>query len=414
MIRRPRSPLRRVRPSKDATRSRSLPTWRPVQTATRPPRARTRWTTKRSSAARARGTIRVDRRHGQGHLGSAGHRSDDRGGSTDRHTGAHRRHRQRHRPHGGAHGPVGQSQGPVQAAVVGGRWLRDRPTAAVDARSKKPRAATAQVTYDDGGRPRLVTGTVAVTLFRALTRDLPVTTADTAAVRTGDSVRVPVIANDTSPAGRCSRCRQRSRAPRQAGQPPVTDVADPKSTDVGTAYVPERHPLRAGRCHGCPHRRHPVCRDDTGGRRGGRHADGHDPASHRPRRTVTRRRLRRTSRPGQPPAKTITIPVTPSGRRPRWGLDDRRRIASAPEARAHHRVQPTSLTSGLSDGGRTDVFRYVVSDLRGGRNRHGPGRRHPPQPPQPPVAIPDQITAAPGAHVTINPGRQRPRLARRL
>lgn len=301
-----------------------------------------------------------------------------------------------------------KSQGPVQAAVVGGRWLRIVSTAAVDARSKKPRAATAQVTYDvtaDGAT--FVTGTVAVTLLPELTRDLPVTTADTAAVRTGDSVRVPVIANDTSPGGSMLTLSPTVEGAKVAGQLPVTDVADPKSTDVGTAYVSGSDiryfapaGVTAARTVVIPY----VATTPAGDAAGGMLTVTIQPPP-------TEKNADAAPTPADIEARaasgeTITIPVTPSGGDPDGDSTIVAGIASAPKLGRIIGFSPTSLTYQAYPTGETgtDVFRYVVSDPFG---EVGTATVRvaviPPQPPQPPVAIPDQITAAPGAHVTINP-----------
>ncbi len=300
-----------------------------------------------------------------------------------------------------------EAHSPLQVAVVGGRWLRIASTAVVDPKThKSPTSASVGYTVTADGTTT-ATGTVDVSLLPALTRDLPVATADSALVRTGDSVQVPVLANDSTPGGASLSLAPTVEGAPAPGRLPVTDVADPKNTDVGTAYASGTgiryfapRGVKTARTVVIPY----VAMTPTGDSVGSTL-------------TVTIMPLPTDKNPDLEPSpadiearaasgETITIPLPPGGHDPDGDSTVVAGLGSAPRLGRILGFSPTSLTYQaypVGDTG-TDTFRYVVSDPFG---KTGTATIRvavtPPQPPQVVVPVPDQITAAPGARVTINP-----------
>ncbi len=121
---------------------------------------------------------------------------------------------------------------PVQVAILSGRFLR------ITASSPLPRSTPVVIRYTiaDGVAPT-ADGEVALTAQTAPAADVPVTRDDVAIVRAGDSVAIPVLDNDSTPAG--SPISLLPVVPVKgvaAGQLRTTTV-DGRTTDVGAAYV---------------------------------------------------------------------------------------------------------------------------------------------------------------------------------
>ncbi|MBK6885449.1 MAG: hypothetical protein IPH03_02710 [Tetrasphaera sp.] len=297
--------------------------------------------------------------------------------------------------------------GHLQVAVVGGRWLRIVATGIAEGKgSKKTKPASIRYTVTADGHTS-VTSMVDVAVLPALAHDLPVTTADRASVRAGDSVRVPVLENDSTPGGALLALAARVEGAPAAGQLPVSDVADVKAKDVGTAYVAGNDiryfapaSVRSPRSVVIPYVATTAAGDAAGGTL-----------------TVTIRPAPDDKTPDLAPTpvdlearaasgETVTIPVSASGHDPDGDSTVVAGIASAPKLGRVVGFSPTSLTYQAYPTGATgtDTFTYAVSDSFG---KIGTATIRvavvSPQPPQPPVALPDQVTAAPGARVTVNP-----------
>ncbi len=278
---------------------------------------------------------------------------------------------------------VADDQAGLEIAVVQGHWLRIWSTQPVS-----PGVRLIQYTVTDG-QSEPVTGQVSVLQLPAPASDTPpAPTDDLATVRAGDSVDIPVLDNDidadgdpltlkpgrlvTTPpgvgAGYVSGSVLRYAAPSSVSTPTqvVVDyvVGDPSGeTAVGHARI-TINPMPADAAHDQPPNPSPVTRSVVAGDQ-----------------------------------ITITVPWT--GVDPDGDSVTVSGLASAPQLGRITATGPTTLTYQaypLASG--TDTFSYQVSD-RFGLSGTATMRIGvvPPGDPQPPVAVDDNVTAAPGATV---------------
>lgn len=293
--------------------------------------------------------------------------------------------------------PVDPAAG-LQIAVVQGHWLR------INALSATPLPGPQLVRYTiTDGLTSPVSGQVTVTQLPLPAKDTPITVDDKAIVRAGDSVLVPVLDNDYTVAG--SPLTLLSNVPNAptVGQLPVT-TTDGKTDNVGSAYVTGnlvRYIPPASVTTPTTVIVTYVAQDSTDT------ASGH---------------LKITIIPAPTPA-TPDQPPTPKPIEVRTTAGDTVTIAmpttmvdpdgdsvtvtglSAPASLGRIiKITATSLVyQAYPTSAGTDTFAYQVMDQYGKTGTAtirvaiaAPGV------PQPPVAVDDQITAAPGATVSAD------------
>ncbi|HEX6359204.1 Ig-like domain-containing protein [Actinophytocola sp.] len=287
---------------------------------------------------------------------------------------------------------------PVRVAIVRGRWLRVNALAP----SISPNPQLVRYTVTDGVTAP-VTGEVTVTQLAAPEHDVPVPKDDYAVVRAGDSVTIPVLDNDTTPGGSpISLLANVPDAP-ERGRLTVTALQD--GADPGAAYV-----------HGNAVRFVPS-RDVTVPKTvevayvaqnpAGESAVGHAHVTINPRPS--------NENPDVPPiprqvearvvaGDTATIPVPTSGVDPDGDTVTVTAVGSAPVNGRVLAIGATSITyQAYPTSAGTDTFSYLVTDPFG---RTGVAAVRvavvPPGQPQPPVAVDDVLTAAPGATLTFD------------
>lgn len=289
----------------------------------------------------------------------------------------------------------------LSVAIVGGRWLRLTPTGVA---TKTPPLVTYSVT--NGSEATM--GQVEVAMLPGVEEDRITVRSDTATVRAGDSVLAPVLDNDSTLSGSALTLLATVPDAPAPGQLRVTDPLDPGTTkaDVGAAYVSGQSirylaPAKAAsaRTINIDY----VAQTDTGQSAAGRL-------------TVVV-----TPRPGPEEVNSlptpeglearvvqggnVTIPVPTTGHDPDGDSTMVTGLASAPRLGRLVSFSPNSLTyQAYPNFTGSDSFRYAVTDAFGGvAEATVRVSVVPAGDPQPAVPLPDTITAAPGATVTINP-----------
>jgi hypothetical protein len=285
----------------------------------------------------------------------------------------------------------------LQVAIIGGQWLR------INALTPRLSPSTQIVTYTvTDGVTGPVNGEVSVTQLPMPADDTPVPLADYATVRAGDSVVVPVLDNDISPAGDAlSLVKDVPGAP-APGQLTVT----PK---LGAAYV-SGNLVRylAPPADNVPTATQ-VTIDYYVQNTAGQQARGQA-------RVVITPPVSATNA-DQPPAPqpieartvagdTVTIKVPTSGIDPDGDSVVVTGIGSAPTLGRIMGFGATSIQYQAypnADNGGTDSFTYVVTDTQG-KSASSTVRVAivPPGDPQAPVAVDDSVTVAPGATVRVD------------
>jgi hypothetical protein len=287
---------------------------------------------------------------------------------------------------------------PVQVAIVRGRWLR------VDALAPSitPNPQLVRYTVTDGVTAP-VTGEVTVTQLPASAHDVPVPKDDYAVVRAGDSVTIPVLDNDTTPGG--APISLLANVPEAPGLGRLAVTSPQEGAEAGAAYV-HGNAVRfvAPRAVTVPRT---VDIAYVAQNPAGESAVGH---AH-----VTINPLPTTETPDVPPipqqvearvvaGDTVTISVPTSGVDPDGDTVTVTGIGSAPVNGRVLGIGATSITyQAYPTSAGTDTFSYLVTDPFG---RTGTSAVQvavvPPGQPQPPVAVADVLTAAPGASLTVD------------
>ncbi|HEY3632228.1 MAG TPA: Ig-like domain-containing protein [Jatrophihabitantaceae bacterium] len=280
--------------------------------------------------------------------------------------------------------PVDDNSG-LQIAVLQGHWLRVWSTQPVS-----PGARLIQYTVTDGVAPP-VTGQVSVLQLPAPADDSPPTPVDDlATVRAGDTVDVPVLDNDIDPDG--------DPLSLKAGKLVTTPVG------TGLAYV-SGNVVRYAAPASVPTATQVVV-DYVATDPSGATSVGHA--------RITVNPLPTDAAHDQAPAPTpisrsvvagdqITITVPWTGVDPDGDAVNVTGIASAPKLGRIMSTGPTTITyQAYPLAAGTDTFSYEVSD-RFGLSGTATLRIGvvPPGDPQPPVAVDDEITAAPGVSVHV-------------
>ncbi|MFJ5984560.1 Ig-like domain-containing protein [Lentzea sp. NPDC092896] len=288
--------------------------------------------------------------------------------------------------------------GQLEVAVVKGRWLRINATA--PALDRNPQVVRYTVTDGVTGP---ITGEVTVTQLPPPADDTPVPKDDRASARAGDSATIPVLDNDISPAG--APLSLQSNVQGAPGTGRLTVTARDGRKEPGTAYVsgdvvrylaPDRldTPFVAEVSY--------VVQNPDGDQAVGRAHVTVNPAP-------------TPANPNQPPAPEpvevravagdrVTITIPSSGADPDGDSVAVTGIASAPKLGRVVGIGSTSLTyEAFPTSNGTDTFGFIVTDTYG---REGQSLIRvavvPPGDPQPPVAVDDVVTAAPGARLAVN------------
>lgn len=290
----------------------------------------------------------------------------------------------------------------LQVEVISGRWLRVLPQA--DLVSPNPQA----VHYTISNGSQTATGDALITQLDDGDADRVLARKDAATVRVGDSVLIPVLNNDTTVSGQQLHLATDGLGSGHDGQLSVYDPSQPTgvASDVGQAFV-----------HGNQVRYVPPA--TVVGSRQVRipytvlNTDGDAAQSEA---VVTIKAEPDQANPDRAPVASavevrvasgsrLEIQIQTSGQDPDGDSVVVAGIASAPKLGRVLGYGPTTITYEAfpTDGlVGTDTFDYIVTD-RYGRTGTGTVRISvtPPGQTQPPVAIDDQVTVAPGAQLQL-------------
>ncbi|MFB9449197.1 fibronectin type III domain-containing protein [Dactylosporangium vinaceum] len=285
----------------------------------------------------------------------------------------------------------------LSVAVVQGHWLR---IAALDA-AGVPAPQLVHYTVTDGITAP-VSGDVTVTRLIDAADTRPVPSDDYATVRAGDSVTVAVLDNDTNPGGAAMSLAGDVTGAPGPGQLSVTGARGGGPDQLGRAYVAGNlvryvppatlsAPLS-------------VTVDYAVRNAAGDQAIGHlrvsvvpPPGAGTPNRPPAPLPIEARATAGQ----TLTLRIATAGVDPDGDSVAVTGVASAPTLGRVLSVNATSLVyQAYPTSAGTDTFTYRVVDRFGlaGESTVRVGVT-PPGAPQPPVAVDDDITAAPGAHL---------------
>ncbi|MCL2736389.1 MAG: Ig-like domain-containing protein [Propionibacteriaceae bacterium] len=300
----------------------------------------------------------------------------------------------------------------LSVAIVQGRWVRILPLEPV--LPQNPTSVLYQITNGD---QVYVTGSITVTQLPALAVDAPLVSDDWATVRAGDSVLIPVLANDTSQGG--SPLSLVTNIPgvttgmgglSGAGELPVVNPAvavgnDPG--DVGSAYVSGSFVRYVA----------PAQVESPTQVQVTYYAQTATSTPVSATVTVTIVPAPSPTNPDSPPDPTlvevravagdqITIPVPSWGQDPDGDSVQLVGLASAPELGRVLSFTPDGIVYQAypsADACGTDSFTYILSDQYG---LTGVGRIRvaitPPGPTQPPMGVDDVVIAAPDAQVAVD------------
>ncbi|CCH28423.1 Ig-like domain-containing protein [Actinosynnema sp. NPDC047251] len=286
----------------------------------------------------------------------------------------------------------------LEVAVVKGRWLRINALDPV----LEPNPQLVRYTVTDGVTGP-VNGEVTVTQLPPPADDTPVPKDDRATVRAGDAVAIPVLDNDISPDGSTLTLQANVRDAPERGR--LNTTTRDGRTDVGTAYVSGRLVrFVAPSTVDVPTS---VTVEYVAQNASGDQAVGRAHVTVNPAPTPTT--------PNQPPAPrpvevravagdTVVIPVATSGVDPDGDSVAVSGIGSPATLGRVLGLGATSLTyQAFPASAGTEQFTYVVTDSFGKRGEATIRVAVvPPGDPQPPVAVDDVVTAAPGTELVVD------------
>jgi hypothetical protein len=293
--------------------------------------------------------------------------------------------------------------GQVQAAVLGGRWLRITPSTAEFA--SQPQTIRYTVT---NGLSQPAEGVVSVTQLPALETETVITRPDYVAVRDGDSTLIRVLDNDATLSGAPLSLLGAAPEAKAAGQLRVYNPAatDQTGGDLGAAYV-ARDAIRYVAPAQVPAQMKLIV-EYVAQTQSGDRATGTVEVTVNPQPGQTNTDREPTPQPIDArvtAGETYTIPVAASGHDPDGDSTAVVGLTSAPGLGRVLGYSPTGITyQAYPDAQGTDTFGYTVAD-RYGKTAISLVRVAvvPPSRPQPPVAAPVSITAAPGSKITVYP-----------
>ena len=283
----------------------------------------------------------------------------------------------------------------LDVAVVAGRWLR------LSARQGQltPNPQIVRYTISNGQRSG-ISGQVVVSQRPAPADNTPVTQNDDVTVREGSSQAIPVLDNDFSPSG--GALALVAGGGDRSGRLDVQPVGAPEG-DPGAAFISGRT-VRYVAPTGLAGPKRFTIRYQVTNEQG-------ETATGKARVTVLPVRLR-TNNPPEPP---VVEGRTVSGdtvklRLPGYGVDPDGDpvtilgLGSAPKLGRVTRIGANSIEyTAYPNSGGTDEFSYRITDSLGATST-GIARVSiaPPGPPQPPLAVPDAITVAPGRTAVVD------------
>jgi hypothetical protein len=286
--------------------------------------------------------------------------------------------------------------GNLQVGIVAGHWLR---LSATDGTINDPQVVDYTITDGVSG---VATGQVTVTELSGQPDTRPSTVDDQATVRAGDEVTVPVLDNDSDPAG--APLALAPNVPGAPGKGQLQVTGPDGATAVGTAYVDGNvvryvppatvpAPLQVTIDY--------LAVDADGS------ATGHLNVTVNPAPTATDPDLTPLPQPVEARAvagQTITIGIPTDNVDPDGDTVTVSGIGKSPTLGRILRTNATSLTyQAYPTSVGTDQFTYVVTD-RYGQIGTASVRIGIVQPgiPQAPVAVDDVVTASPGTHLRVN------------
>ena len=283
----------------------------------------------------------------------------------------------------------------LDVAVVAGRWLR------LSARQGQltPNPQIVRYTISNGQRSG-ISGQVVVSQRPAPADNTPVTQNDDVTVREGSSQAIPVLDNDFSPSG--GTLALVAGGGDRSGRLDVQPVGAPGG-ETGAAFVSGRTVRYVAPTALAGPKRFTIRYQVTN--------EQGETATGKARVTVLPVRLR-TNNPPEPP---VVEGRTVSGdtvklRLPGYGVDPDGDpvtilgLASAPKLGRVTRIGANSIEyTAYPNSGGTDEFSYRITDSLGATST-GIARVSiaPPGPPQPPLAVPDAITVAPGRTAVVD------------
>lgn len=288
----------------------------------------------------------------------------------------------------------------VQVAVLRGRWLRIVPN------RPELRPNPILVTYTvTNGAGKTAVGSVSVLQLPAPKDDAPVAVDDTATVRSGDQVSIPVLDNDLDPGGTTLRLAPQVEGAARSGMLPVGGAdGGPTDEPTGAAYVAgsvvryQAPEVTEQRTLTITY----VAENAAGSRASGtvRVTVTPPPDAQRPNRAPTPATLEGRVVAGD----TITVSIAGSGADPDGDSTTLVGLASAPRLGRVLAVTPSSITyQAYPTSGGTDDITYLLGDRY---TKVGTGTIRiavsPPGDPQPSVAVDDEVTVAPGRRVSVD------------
>ena len=287
----------------------------------------------------------------------------------------------------------------LDVAVVDGRWLR------VSARqgqlSPNPQIIRYTIT---NGRQSGIAGQVVVSQRPPPADDTPVTQNDEVTVREGSSQAISVLDNDFSPSGGTLTLVSGSGAGTEAGAGRLdVEPVGSHTGDTGAAFVSGRT-VRYVAPSAVPGPQRFTIRYQAANEQG-------DTATGKLRVWVRPIRLRNNNPPEPPVIEGRTVSGdTVKLRLPGYGVDPDGDpvtilgLDSAPELGQVVRIGANSIDyTAYPNSEGTDEFTYRITDSLGARST-GTVRVSiaPPGPPQPPLAVADSITVAPGRTAVVD------------
>ena len=295
--------------------------------------------------------------------------------------------------------PVDAGSG-LQVAVVRGRWLR------ISALNFAASAAPALVDYTvTDGITGPVTGQVSVTRLPASGQDVPIAVDDYANVRAGDSVSVPVLDNDIDLAGAPISLAPDVPNTPGPGQLRVLSPSGIAGPANGSAYITGSSVTFVAPATVTGAITETVeyfAQNPSGGQ-----ATGHLRVRVNPAPSKTDP----DHAPAPPPIEartvagdSVAVAISTSGADPDGDSVSLTGITSAPTLGRIVGMNAASITyQAYPTSAGTDTFAYQVVDKYGevGQNTVRIAVV-PPGAPQPPVAVDDDLTAAPGTRISVN------------
>ena len=287
----------------------------------------------------------------------------------------------------------------LEVAVVDGRWVR------VQATDPAISPASQSVTYTISNGVGTAEGSISVVQREALTglANAPVTQVDRVTVRAGDTASIPVLDNDTTPSGDPVGLVS-APTTGATGELPVLGPA----RDSGAAYVSGRQVrfVAPEKVDGATDVEVQYVAENTGDPTAPSsigtvkvHVTP-PPSDTNPDQAPTPRAIEGRVAQGD----TVTLKLPPIGSDPDGDSVAVSAIATPPTSGRVLSYGANSITyQAFPDGEGTDELRYTVTD-RFGKTGSATARVAvvPAGAPQPPVAVDDELVAAPGRTVTID------------